>query len=174
MEPTNTDATDGIGDSDAEGTSDQLAEDAADLILEANESLEQRRAEQEAFLETVEEETDAPVVETTCNILADYTVDVTARLDGELTDRLGEMEARLERVDAGEGHAYDISEVADETSQMLADLIDDETWDKPTFYEAYERTGVEPLLEMFEEVFDSIKTERERMEGVAEGFRPQR
>jgi len=151
---------------------DDLADQAGELILEANEELEQRRAEQEAFLETVEEETDAPVVETPCNIIGDYTVDIRAELDGELTDRLGEMEARLERVDAGEGHAYDISDVADETSQMLADLITDPTWDKRTFYEAYERTGIEALLKMFEAVFSAIKAERERQVGAAEGFRP--
>jgi len=155
-----------------ETVDDDLADDAGELIPEANEELEQRRAEQEAFLETVEEETDAPLVETPCNIIGDYTVDIRAELDGELTDRLGEMEARLERVDAGEGHAYDISDVADETSQILADLIEDPTWDKGTFYEAYERTGIEPLLEMFEGVFSAIKSERERQEGAAEGFRP--
>jgi len=157
--------------SEPEPVDDDLADEAGELILEANEELEQRRAEQEAFLETVEEETDAPVVETPCNIIGDYTVDIRAELDGELTDRLGEMEARLERVDAGEGHAYDITEVADETSQMLADLITDPTWDKETFYEAYERTGHEALLEMFTEVFNAIKSERERQEGAAEGFR---
>jgi len=157
-----------------ETVNDDLADEAGELILEANEELEQRRAEQEAFLETVEEETDAPVVETPCNIIGDYTVNIRAELDGKLTDRLGEMEARLERVDAGEGHAYDISDVADETSQMLADLITDPTWDKGTFYEAYERTGIEPLLEMFEEVFNAIKNERERQTGAAEGFRTPR
>jgi len=157
--------------SEPEPVDDDLADEAGELILEANEELEQRRAEQEAFLETVEEETDAPVVETPCNIIGDYTVDIRAELDGELTDRLGEMEARLERVDAGEGHAYDITEVADETSQMLADLITDPTWDKETFYEAYERTGHEALLEMFTEVFNAIKSERERQEGATEGFR---
>jgi len=153
---------------------DDLADQAGELILEANEEYQKRKAEQEAFLETVEEETDAPLVETPCNIIGDYTVDIRAKLDGELTDRLGEMEARLERVDAGEGHAYDISDVADETSQMLADLITDPTWDKSTFYEAYERTGIEPLLEMFEEVFTAIKNERERQTGAAEGFRTPR
>ena len=157
-----------MADGDAEQDFDEVA---ADLALEAQESYEEKKAEQEAFLDTVAEESEVPVAETTCNIIGDYVVDVRAELDGELTDRVGDMEARLERLKNGQGHAYELTEAADEAAQMLADLVDDPEWHKEKFYAAYERTSIDGLLLMVENVFTVIKEERERQSGAAEGFR---
>jgi len=87
-------------------------------------------------------------------------------------DRLGQIDARLERVQSGDAPAYEISEVADDVSQVLADVIDGDSWTKQRFYEAYRAEGVDPLGVMLKRVFESLQEERERMEGSADGFRP--
>ncbi len=55
--------------------------------------------------------------------------------------------------------------------QILADVIDDPDWNKQKFYAAYREEGSKPILTMLERVFESLKKERERVEGTAEGFR---
>ena len=154
-----------------ETINDDLADDAAELIQETHDQYEQNRQEQEAFLETVAEEEGAEVLETKCNIIGEYTVPLQAKLSGEIMDRMGALDDRLERLEAGEARAYEISETADEVSQLLADVIDEPTWDKRKFYEAYESEGLEPLGTMLERVFESLKQERERRRGTADGFR---
>jgi len=150
---------------------DDLADQAGELILEAEEQLQQNRAEQEAFLETVAEEEGAEVLETECNLIGDYTVPLKAKLSGEIMDRMGALDDRLERLQAGEARAYEISETADEVSQLLADVIDSPDWHKEKFYAAYESEGLGPLGVMLERVFESLKAERERRQGTADGFR---
>lgn len=157
--------------SEPEPVKDDLAEDAADLILDAEESLQERRKEQAEFLETVKEEEGAEVLETSCNLIGEYVVDLSAKLDGELMDKMGHMDARMERLDNGEARAYEISETADEISQILADVIAESKWDKGKFYAAYEAEGLDPLGVMLERVFTALKEERERRDGTAEGFR---
>lgn len=156
---------------EAEPVQDELAEEAADLILEAEEQYQEAQAEQEEFLETVQEEEGAEVLETQCNIIGDFTVPIKAKLDGALMDKMGHMDARIERFQEGEARGYEISETADEISQILADVIDDPSWHKDKFYTAYESEGLDPLGVMLERVFESLKTERERRQGAAEGFR---
>lgn len=150
---------------------DDLADDAADLILEAEEQYQENLAEQEAFLETVAEEEGAEVLETQCNLIGDYTVPLKAKLSGEIMDRMGALENRLERLESGDASTYEISAAADETSQLLADIIDDSDWHKDKFYAAYESEGLAPLGKMLETAFESLKAERERRDGVASGFR---
>jgi len=157
--------------SDQEPVKDEIAEQAGELILEADEQYQQNRAEQEAFLETVAQEEGAEVLETTCNLVGDYTVDIKAKLSGDIMDRMGALDDRVERIDAGEARAYEISETADGVAQLLADVIDDNQYTKELFYTVYESEGMDPLGIMLERTFKSLKAEKERREGVADGFR---
>lgn len=150
---------------------DDLADEAGEMLLEMHEEYEEKMAEQEAFLETVAEEEGSEVLETKCTIMGDYTVAIRAKLNGELMDRLSHMDARVERFENGEARGYEITETADEISQILADVVDDDSWGKEKFYAAYEQEGLAPLGVMLERVFESLKEERERQQGAAEGFR---
>jgi hypothetical protein len=86
-------------------------------------------------------------------------------------DRMGALEDRLERMESGNAAAYEVGETADEISQILADIIDDPEWHKSKFYKAYEAEGLGPLGVMTERVFESLKDERDRRRGTADGFR---
>ena len=144
--------------SDAEPDFDEIA---ADLAQDAKESFEQSREEQEAFLETVAQEEGAEVLETQCNLIGDYTVPLKAKLDGDLMDAMGRIDDRLQRLQGKQGRAYEITETADEVSQLLADVIDDPEWHKSKFYAAYQSEGLDPLGVMLERAFESLKQERE-------------
>ena len=154
--------------SDAEPDFDEIA---ADLALDAKESFEQSREEQEAFLETVAQEEGAEVLETQCNLIGGYTVPLKAKLDGDLMDAMGRIDNRLQRLQGKQGRAYEITETADEVSQLLAGVIDDPEWHKSKFYAAYQSEGLDPLGVMLERAFESLKQERERRNGTADGFR---
>ena len=154
--------------SDDEPDFDEIA---ADLALDAKESFEQSREEQEAFLETVAQEEGAEVLETQCNLIGDYTVPLKAKLDGDLMDAMGRIDDRLQRLQGKQGRAYEITETAEEVSQLLADVIDDPEWHKSKFYAAYQSEGLDPLGVMLERAFNSLKQERERRNGTADGFR---
>jgi len=157
--------------SEADAVNDQLAEDAADLILETEEQYQERQAEHEAFLETVAEEEGAPVVETTCNIIGDYHPTLKTKLNGEVLDKMSHLDARMERFENDEARGYEISETADEVAQLLADVIADDGWTKDRFYAAYKQEGLDPLGVMLERCFEALKAERERVEGARDGFR---
>lgn len=147
---------------------------AADLALDAKESYEENRAEQEALLSDVAEEEGAQVLETTATIEGrngTHTVDISAKLNGDLMDAMGRIDARLERLESEEGRAYEFSETADEVAQLLEDVTDDTALHKGAFYDSYEEHGLDPLGAILEEVFESLKRERERQTGAAEGFR---
>ncbi len=150
---------------------DDLADEAGEMLLEMEAEYEEKMAEQEAFLETVAEEEGSEVLETQCNLIGDYTVPIKAKLNGELMDRLSHMDARVERFENGEARGYEITETADEISQILADVVNDDSWGKEKFYAAYEQEGLAPLGVMLERAFESLKEERERQQGAAEGFR---
>jgi len=154
-----------------ETVDDEIADQAGEMLLEMQQEHEEKMAEQEAFLETVAEEEGSEVLETQCNIIGDYTVPIKAKLNGELMDRLSHMEARVERFEQGEARGYEITETADEISQILAEVVDDTSWGKQKFYAAYEQEGLAPLGVMLERAFESLKEERERQQGAAEGFR---
>jgi len=150
---------------------DDLADEAGEMLLEMEAEYEEKMAEQEAFLETVAEEEGSEVLETQCNLIGDYTVPIKAKLNGELMDRLSHMDARVERFENGEARGYEITETADEISQILADVVNNDSWGKEKFYAAYEQEGLAPLGVMLERAFESLKEERERQQGAAEGFR---
>jgi hypothetical protein len=156
---------------DAEPEPGELDEFAAQLAAETDEKFEQNREKQDEFLDTVAEEEGAEVLETECNLIGEYTVPLQAKLDGKLMDAMGRIDDRLERIQAGEARAYEIGDTAEEVSELLADVIDDATWDKRTFYQAYEDEGIGPLGVMLERAFESLKTEKERRQGTADGFR---
>lgn len=157
--------------SDAERDPGQLDEFAAELAAETDEKFEDNREKQDEFLDTVAEEEGAEVLETKCNLVGDYTVPIKAKLDGELMDAMGRIDGRLERLGNEDARAYEISETAKEVSNLLADVIDDDEWHASMFYEAYENEGLQPLGGMLERAFEALKDERERRQGVADGFR---
>lgn len=154
-----------------ETINDDLADDAAELIQEADAQLQQNREEQQAFLDTVAEEEGAPVLETKCNLIGDYVVPLQAKLNGELMDTMGRIDDRLERLENEDARAYEISETADEIAQLLDDAIDDPEWHKEVFYKVYQQEDLEALGVLLEAAFESLKDERERRRGTADGFR---
>ena len=143
---------------------------AAELAQDAKESFEESREEQAAFLDAVAADEGAEVLETTCTIKG-HTVPVSARLSGEIMDRMGAIDNRLERIENENSRAYEYSELADEVCQLLADVTDDPALTKQEFYRTYERHNIPPLGVVLERVFESLKQERERQEGAADGFR---
>lgn len=152
---------------------ENLDERAADLALDAAESYQEKQAEQKEFLDTVAEEEGEAPIETECNLIGDYTVPIRAKMNGKLIDRMSAVQAQGKRIENNpEAEGHKITEVADEMCQVLADLIDDPEWDKRTFYQAYREEGPTPVLNMLDRAFDSLKKEKKRMEGRADGFRP--
>jgi hypothetical protein len=144
---------------------------AQELVETADQKYQESQEQQQAFLDQVADEEGAEVLETKCNIVTGFTVPLKAKLSGEILDRMGALEDRLERMESGEAHAYEIGETADAISQILADVIDDPQWHKQKFYAVYEAEGLEPLGVMTERVFESLRDERERRRGTADGFR---
>jgi len=150
---------------------DELDQFAADLAQQTEQKFQQSKEEQQEFLDNVAEEEGAEVLETSCNIIGDYTVDLRAKLNGEVMDAMGRIQDRLERLEGSDAAAYEVSEAADEVAQLLADVIDDSEWHKRKFYAAYEAEGLDPLGVMLDRVFNDLKEEKERREGAADGFR---
>jgi len=143
---------------------------AADLATDAQQSFEANREEQTAFLDAVADDEGAEVLETTATIKG-HSVPVSAKLNGEVMDRMGAIDDRLERIEREDARAYEVSEVADNVSQLLADVTDDAALTKREFYRQYEAHGIDPLGVVLEGVFEALKTERERKSGAADGFR---
>ena len=143
---------------------------AADLAQDAKESFEENREEQAAFLDAVADEEGAEVLETTASIKG-HSVPVSARLNGDVMDAMGRIDSRLERIERKEARAYEVSDTADDVAQLLADVTDDPALTKREFYRQYEAHGIDPLGVVLEEVFKALKTEKERREGAADGFR---
>lgn len=153
-----------------EPVNDELADEAAELIQETKEQHEQNRKEQQEFLDTVAEEEGAEVLETKCDIHG-HTVDVSAKLNGALMDAMGRVDDRLERIDNQEARAYEISATAEEVSDMLETVTEDKQLHKDAFYREYEKHGIEVLGVILQEVFESLKKEKKRRQGAADGFR---
>ena len=146
---------------------DELAQD---LVDDASQEFEQSREEQAAFLDAVADEEGAEVLETTASIKG-HSVPVSARLNGDVMDAMGRIDSRLERIEREEARAYEVSDTADDVAQLLADVTDDPALTKREFYRQYEAHGIDPLGVVLEEVFKALKTEKERREGAADGFR---
>jgi hypothetical protein len=157
--------------SDEPSKDEQLDALAEDLVAQAESKYEETQEAQQEFLESVARESGAEILETQCNLIGEYTVPLKAKLTGDIMDRMGGLEDRLERMQAGDAAAYEVGETADAIAQILADIIDDPEWHKSKFYAAYEAEGLGPLGVMTERVFESLKQERERRQGAADGFR---
>jgi len=144
-----------------------------ELVEETNERYEEAQERKAEFLETVKDDSDEEVVETTCNLVGDMVVNIRAKRNGDLIDRMGHIEETLEAVEQEEEGTYRISEVADEASQLLADIVQDKGLDKEAFYTAYREEGIDELGKMIETVFESVEKEVEKKRGAADGFRPE-
>jgi len=145
--------------------------DVSELVEQTQERYEESQERQSEFLDAVQDESETDLIETECNLVGDIVTPVSAKYDGELIDRFGELEDRLTQIDNGNGGLSDVSTVADEISQFLADVVDDPDLNKDAFYKAYRSEGLSPLGEMLETAFEAIKTEAERKQGAADGFR---
>lgn len=142
-----------------------------ELVQKAREQRQQRQEEQEDFLEAVAKEEGIEPLETTVTLVGDYTVTVTARLDGQLMDRLAHIDEKLDRVEAGDERVYKASEAADDAAQLLADLVDDPEYNKELFYRTYEQQGLDIIGDFIETIFEGLQNARERRQGTADGFR---
>lgn len=143
---------------------------AAELAQDAYESHQQNKQEQQAFLDDVAESEGEELLETKCSIEG-HTVDVSAKLNGELMDAMGRIDARVERLENEEGRAYEFSEVAQEACDLLDNAIDDPKMHSGAFYATYEKHGLAPLGVIIKEVLEALKAERKRRTGQAKGFR---
>jgi hypothetical protein len=151
---------------------DDLAQNAAALIQDANETYRERQREQAEFLETVAEEEGEEILETTCNIIGDYTVPLKAKMNGELIDRMTHVQETGKQIEENpEAEGHKMSRVAEEMCQILDDVINDPDYNKEMFYKAYRAEGFKAIMAMLERAFGSLQDERERREGVADGFR---
>lgn len=151
--------------------SDTDPEHVRELLDKTQERHEERQEEIAEFHDAVKEESDAEVIETTCNIAGDMTVDVSAKRNGELMDKIGHIEERLEYVESEERGTYKVTEAAEDASQLLADLVDDPHLDKQEFYKVYRSEGLETLGELIESVMQAIETEVKTRRQAADGFR---
>jgi len=143
----------------------------AELVEQTREKHEENKKEQREFLETLSEEEGSPVLEAKVNLVGDYTVTAKAKLNGRLMDKLSAIDERLERVDSGDERLYKASEAADDTAQLLDDLIVESDYNKELFYSAYHQEGLDILGEFIKEVLEGLQTARERKQGTADGFR---
>jgi glutaredoxin 2 len=148
--------------------SDDFNERAADMVLETEQEYQEKKAEQEAFLDAVAEESDVEILETKCNLIGDFVVPVRAKLSGEVMERMEALDERMQKLDTGDAR---VSETADEVSQLLADLIDDPEYNKQLFYDVYRKNNLNELSGLLETVFTALKEERKRRRGAADGFR---
>lgn len=150
----------------------ELPDGTAELLEKTRDRHREREEKIAEFHEAVQSESSTDVLETTAQIAGDITVDVSARQNGELIDRIGEIERQLQSV-GDNGGVHKVSDAADEAAQLLADLVDDAELTKDEFYTVYRREGFEMLMTMFERISDAIESEAERRRGAADGFRPE-
>lgn len=147
-------------------------DDELAAIADSRESYQERRERQQDFLDTVSDESDTEVLETPCELADGHTVTVKAKLQGELIDKLGHVQERLESAE-GDSRMYKVSDAADDASQLLDDVIVETAYDKDTFYTVYESEGLEALGEMLNKAFGALTDEQDRQSGAADGFRGQ-
>jgi len=149
---------------------DQLAEDAADLILEADAQLQENRQEQHELLDAVSEEDGAPLLQTKCNIHG-IVVPVSGRLTGEFVERVEGLDAEAKRRADGESDKTGVSDIIRELATIIDELIDDPELTADGVYQTYINEGVGPVRTILENVMQSLQEEEERVQGTADGFR---
>jgi len=142
-----------------------------EVMQQTEEKYQEAQENKAEFLESVKEDSDAEIIEATCNLVGDMVVDIEAKRNGDLIDRMGAIEEQLQYVETNEEGMYRITEVADRASQLLADIVQDSGLDKDAFYTAYRQEGIDELGNMIETVFEAIEQEVERKQGAADGFR---
>jgi len=89
---------------------------AQELVETADDNYQQSQERQQAFLDTVADEEGAEVLETQCNLVTGYTVPLKAKLSGDIMDRMGALEDRLERMEDGDARAYERSTPCGQTT----------------------------------------------------------
>lgn len=151
---------------------DASPEEQKEVILEASKQQKQASDEAQAeLLDSLSEEHGTERVQTPVTLAGDVTGTVDVELNGELMDRFGVMEERLEELEDGERGLYRIGEAAEDVSQLLADMLVEPEYNKEFFYGVYEDTNLNAVGALLERVSEAIEDERERMAGAAEGFR---
>jgi len=141
-----------------------------ELIKKTRARHEEAQEEIEEFHEAISEESDAEVLETKYNVAGDIVIDVSAKQNGELMDRMGAVEQKLERVEQEEAGVYRVTEAAEEAAQIMADLTDNPEYTKDVWYEVYRTEGLEELGKKLRGAFEAIQNEGERLRGAADGF----
>lgn len=141
------------------------------LIEDAKQDYSEKKEQQNELKEAVASEHAGDKIETTANLAGDITVDISLFLDGELMDRMADVEAEIEAWENDDPSFRGASEVADNCAQVLADVVEEPHMTKAYFYEVYQETGLEGLGGLVENVFTSIEKEQERMQGAVDGFR---
>jgi hypothetical protein len=142
------------------------------LKRETQESFAEHKERQNELKEAVAEEHAGEKVKTKTTLAGDVVVDISLYLDGELMDRMADVEAEINAWEQNNPSFRGASEVADNCSQVLADVVDDPAMNKRYFYEVYEETGLQGLGALVENVFSAVEEEQERMDGAMDGFRP--
>ena len=155
-------------------TTDDVDAQIGELVEETRERHEEREQTQEEILNAVAEESDTAELETTVNLVGNYTVTASAKLYGELMDKLADIDERQKRITEGKGRVAKIPELAEEISELLADIIDDPEYDADLFYAIYEQESAEILGEFIQQILESLQAERERQQGAIDGFRQNR
>lgn len=130
----------------------------------------ERNENQKALLDAIQSEHGGELIETTVNIAGDITADIEVRDNGDLLDEMGRIQKNLEDAQDRQ-QAYKVSEAAEDTAHLLGEIFTDSDYDATYWYDVYRETGLSGLLAVFENVGDSIQSERERLSGAAEGFR---
>ena len=151
--------------------SDDLNERAADMVLETEQEYQEKKAAQHDLLDAVSEEEGAPLLETKCDIHG-VTVPVSGRLTGEFVERIERLDAEAKRRASGDSDESGVSDIIRELAVIIDDVIDDEELTAEGVYRMYQQEGAQPVRTILEEVMDALQREQERVEGTAEGFRP--
>lgn len=141
------------------------------LKRDTQQSFAEQKERQNELKEAVAEEHAGSKVETQTTLAGDVVVDLSLHLDGTLMDRMADVEAEIDAWEQGDPSFRGASDVADNCSQVLADVVDDSAMTKQYFYEVYESTGLEGLGALVENVFSAVEQEQERMDGAMDGFR---
>ena len=146
-------------------------------IEDTRQSQQERQAQQQDFLDRISQSHEVEVVETELTLwdgddIDPIRVDVKVALDGELTDRLAEMEDLAETVENSQS-VKKASEAVDRSVQMLADMVQDASVDKEFLFLVYRENDGEVIAQMLKNVFEGVEQQRSRDMGEADGFRKQ-
>jgi len=152
-------------------SSELFGDDGARLISEAGDVAAETRERQQAFMDALRDSggDDAMTVET--ELLPDFPITVSTRLDGDIIDRLGAIDKKLESVEDEDARAYVISDAARDAASILSDVIVDDEYSMSLFMNVYKQQGLEALGEFLQTVFTAVRDAQEERHEVAESFR---